>query len=623
MPEYRRYHRAPAKRKKQIKPKASSMQNVWEARLMQAEAAKQDWKEEFQCDVLEQMYYGHQQPKGWDDEWFTINLILSSASILKRNVCPKGLTVNGRIRRTFLADIDMIPPMEQIVKVREAVVQYDFDKEKVWYEGQQAYLNSLWQFGILKVGYSADMIPNPNARNILRDPGGRVVTDERGTPLFESDWAIETEEFFVDEVDPDCFLVDKACRNSLDKTGHFCAQKFFMPLNEAKETEEWDQGVLDKLGPSELEEPEMLYMRKNEKYLGKWTWDSGVYLPEDELVVGYETYDLKRREKLVVIRGASDIVSGPEPLPPGVNLHPFVVVKFIERKSAFYPVPGIFSWMGPQSEYNYVRNRMSIHRRRFNRKYLAKEGAFSEEEKAKIETGGDGTIVETSQDASLEPVKDATLDAGYFFDTNKLREEFMEVSRVGQIQRNIFGAESATEAEIVERRSRESELDEHEIMMLRMSEVADKLHMSMEENLTQEGAVGRIGPRGQEWVPFTPETFGPLKAEVVFDVEVSAEARATLQVERAQLLQLLDIIASKPLIALDEGLLRAVFDKFPALANREDLIYNVQRIAVIGMQAQMVSGGATKRGQDQTKGQKKLSSSTGKTAAQSRKVASK
>ena len=82
MPEYRRYHKAPVKRKKQIKPKASSAQSVWETRLMQAEAAKQDWKEEFQCDVLEQMYYGHQQPEGWEDEWFTINLILSSSSIL-------------------------------------------------------------------------------------------------------------------------------------------------------------------------------------------------------------------------------------------------------------------------------------------------------------------------------------------------------------------------------------------------------------------------------------------------------------------------------------------------------------------------------------------------------------
>ena len=43
------------------------------------------------------------------------------------------------------------------------------------------------------------------------------------------------------------------------------------------------------------------------------------------------------------------------------------------------------------------------------------------------------------------------------------------MSKVGQLQRGMIGAESATEAEIVEGRAREGELDEHEEMMIILS----------------------------------------------------------------------------------------------------------------------------------------------------------
>jgi hypothetical protein len=128
-------------------------------------------------------------------------------------------------------------------------------------------------------------------------------------------------------------------------------------------------------------------------------------------------------------------------------------------------------------------------------------------------------------------------------------------------------------------------------MMISLSEVAKKLNESMEANLTQEGAVLEVGPGGENWVAFGPESFDFIEGEVLFEVEVSEEARATLQVERAQLMQLLDILGKNPMLALDDGLLRAVFDKFPALANREDLIYRMQRLAAMQMQMQLAQTG--------------------------------
>jgi hypothetical protein len=605
--------------KKQQRIKKSRVQDVWEARVGEAELHKQAWKDTFKCDDLSQMYEGHQMPDTWDEEtWFAINLVFSTSNILRRNVCPKELQVNMKLARAFISDMNVIEQIQRIIKVREAVVRHTFKEQEVWRDARTAYMNSLWQFGILKVGYSADMIKNINAGKMIRDYDKNPMVSDEGSLLYELDYVVEEEEFFVDSIDPDCFLVDRYCRENLDKTGSWCAQKFYMPVDDAKNEPGWNKKVLKELGPSSLVDTERFYLQQDPEYMTKWQWETSVYLPEHEMVVGYEIYDLKRRETLTIIRGATDVVKGPHGLPPGVKLHPFVPLKFYDRKNSWYPIPVIFNWMGPQNEYNITRNQMSIHRRRFNRKYIMLRGGLDEENKDKLMYGKDGETIEADRQGAVEPIKDAPLGAEYFFDTGQLREEFMESSGVGQLQRNQVGAESATEAEIVERRSRESELDEHEEMMIRLSDVAKKLNESMEGNLTKDGAVLKAGPGAEEWVTFGPESFDFIEGEVLFETEVSEMARATLQVERAQLMQLLDILGKNPLIALDDGLLRAVFDKFPALANREDLIYRMQRLAAISMQMQIAqTGGKPSQAQGSKSGK---GNSTKEVAQNSRQV---
>jgi hypothetical protein len=619
MAKYIKYGDARTGRKKQQRIKKSRVQDVWEARITEAELEKEKWKKEFKCDELQQMYEGHQMPDWWnEDSWFSINLFFATANILRRNVCPKEIQVNMKLARSFVSDMQMIEQIQQIIKVREAVIKHVFKEQRVWRDARTSYMNSLCQFGILKVGYSATMLKNENSGEVVRDYDNNPVVQEDGGLLYESDFVTENEEFFIDSVDPDCFLVDRHCRENLDKTGIWCAQKFYMPVADAKNEIGWNKKVIKNLRPSALEESEKAFLGDNVEYLTKWEWQNDVYLPENELVVGYEIYDLKRRETLTLIRGAEDVVKGPHALPPGVALHPFVPIKFYDRKSSWYPVPVLFNWMGPQNEYNVTRNQMSIHRRRFNRKYAMIRDGIDTDNQDKLQFGKDGEIVTVERAGALEPIKDAPLGAEYFFDTSQLREEFMESSGVGQLQRNQVGAESATEAEIVERRSRESELDEHEEMMISLSEVAKKLNESMEANLTQEGAVLEVGPGGENWVAFGPESFDFIEGEVLFEVEVSEEARATLQVERAQLMQLLDILGKNPMLALDDGLLRAVFDKFPALANREDLIYRMQRLAAMQMQMQLAQTGQQAKGAASKSG---TGDSTKQVAQNSRQVA--
>lgn len=619
MPEYLRYKKRKKRSKRRSTPR-TERQARWEQRIVEAEWKKEEWKQLFMCDSLENLYYGFQRPDEWpeDNDWFTINLILASAKILKRNVCPRQLEVKLDLTKAMVSQPQAISAMQSVLSVREAILQHMIDNQELWREGQMAYINSLWQFGAVKVGYSAEMESNPNAGKVSRTNDGALIFSE-GVPQMEGDYSVVEEEFFIDTVDPDNIMVDRYCTNNLDKTGRFVAEKIYRSVQDMREDSLYETKRLKDLGPSSLTSDETEKLERT-GYKAHWQWEPGVTLPENEIVVLYEIYDLYNCETLTLARGARDIIRGPMPLPPGIDKHPYVFLKQIERRSEWYPVPTVFNWRGPQKEYGIARNQQSIHRKRFNRKYIIKENAFDPDELSKLEVGADGTFATARVDGAIEPLKDAPLDTAAMFDVGQLRDEFMESSGVGQLQRSLPGAESATEAEIVEGRSREGELDEHEELMSFMSAVMRKLNNCMEANLTQEGAVKKLGPMGAQWISFGPEHFDKIAGEVFFKVQAAEAARMTVQVERAQMLQLMEIIGRNPMILLSPILLRQLFDKFPAFAGNEELIQEIQRIGLFMMQMQMQEA-KQKGNQGQTK--QVANTSVGKEASKSRQTQGK
>lgn len=617
MAVYKRFTRNKSGRAGSRKPVAKTeLQGWWEQRIAEGEAVKEAWKKEFAVEGLEAAYYGHQRPDYWNDQdWFTLNLIFSSVKVLMRNICPRDLKVRMELARSFVTDPRSVMSLEQLIRVRQAAIQFFADSLKLWKEGRGAYLNSLWQFGCLKVGYSALMEDNPNAGAMAQDRSGAIIYDPTsGLPILEPDKIPKTEEFFIDQVDPDMIVVDRYCRNNFDKTGRWVAEKIFRSVEELQDDPFYPKSRTKDLEPSALYDAERAKLDTGE-YLAKWNYDTGKELPENEIVVLYEIYDTYNKQTLTIARGAKDVLRLPQPIPDGVRLHPYVFLKFYERRDSFYPIPVIYNWWGPQHEYNLTRNQYALHRKRFNRKYLYDVNKIDPDQVELLQEGQDGTFAKVRGSGAVEPVTDAPLDSAVYIETKQLREEFMEGTGVGQLQRAVIGAESATEAEIVERRAREGEVDEHEETMHFLSEVLQKLHSSMEANLTQEGAVKFIGPAGMQWMSFGPEHFDEIDGEVLFHVEAEESTRMTLQVERAQMLQLLDIIGKNPLLCLDDVLLRAVINKFPAFANNELLIARLQQLGQLMLKIQIMQEQQKRQGSDTKQ------TSTGKEAAKSRQVA--
>jgi hypothetical protein len=136
-----------------------------------------------------------------------------------------------------------------------------------------------------------------------------------------------------------------------------------------------------------------------------------------------------------------------------------------------------------------------------------------------------------------------------------------------------------------------------------------------------DGAVQITGPMGESWIYFGPEDFEAIEGEFVFEVRADAQPRDTLMVERAQLMQFLELISNNPLIGASETLLRAVASKFPAIAHNEALIQEVKLLSIFMLQMQAIQGGPNPSKSSEPSGGSKTRGR--EVSEQSRKVAAK
>ena len=97
----------------------------------------------------------------------------------------------------------------------------------------------------------------------------------------------------------------------------------------------------------------------------------------------------------------------------------------------------------------------------------------------------------------------------------------------------------------------------------------------------------------------------------------------TMQVEKAQMLQFMDMIGKNPALALVPSLMDSLLSKFSAIKNNEKLLQELQAYAQLMLQMQ-VQMAVNKQGQGGGGTQKpKKAETTKKSATDSRKVASK
>jgi hypothetical protein len=411
----------------------------WTERIKSADDAYTAWEDRFRCKLLYDYYEGQQHAGKTDEEakaLYTINLIFPTIEIQ----LPSLLFYNPKV------SVDPRPPhaddqgatAADRAKLAEDTLQTFIDDPDTHFKLQTilAVRDSQFRFGMVEVGYSADWIDNPNAEKpLLKDGSDEPMKDGEGQDVKQPGKVPRegSERIYVKRIPPECVRVSLSGRHVLgenDWVGYY----------------EWHY-VED--------------VKANPKYRNTAKLKSGGTLKEGDktdaeqeryrgMIKLWKLWDLRSKTRIVVADGHEKFL-----LEEPYSYLPLAGLKFFERSDGWYPIPPTANWIDPQDEINDIRDSRKVHRKRFCRRYTYVAGAFSSKaELEKLESGGDGVYAEATRDKPIEPVPDAPMGA----DTDKAlmesRDDFMQITGVGAEARGQAESDTATQANIIETRSR-------------------------------------------------------------------------------------------------------------------------------------------------------------------------
>lgn len=559
-------------------------------RLTAADKVFDTWEKRFECKRLLEYYCGEQWPGYVPPDLqpgyrpYTVNLIFPTL----QTQLPSLLFHRPQ------AKIEPKPPygddpqstIAQRAKLCEDTVQTFIDDPDIAFSQHTnlALLDANFRFGVVEVGYTADWIDNPHAgRPMLKDGTEEELKDKDGQAIIHPDKLPQREQLYLKRIDPVTFRVS-------------ISQKNLLPENDWVGYFEW----------AYVED-----VKRNPKYRNTGTLKPSGRLKDEPagtsdeerqarsgMVKLWKVWDLRTRTRSVLAEGHDKYLVDGE----AWTYLPLATLKFHEVPSQWYPLPPVANWIGPQDVINEVRESRRAHRRRSMRRYTVRDTTFDNDELEKLETGGDGVIAKhhgVPGEQPLMPVEDAPLGGDFDKDLMEAKDDFMQVSGVGAEQRGAAESDTATQANIIDVRSRIRESASRTDVANWLGEVARLILLTLREKMQLEFWVKRnmdvITQDPQElerivttWQQVSAANLGDGNLDVKVDITslspVSEEQRA---MQWNQMLALITNPAVAFILAMSEPLLRKTL-KFYGITSQGD-IAEIRNVLTATVQMQLAS----------------------------------
>ncbi len=580
-------------------------QQKWESKIRRALDVRDKWRKDFKVDLARDYFEGRQAPQGVNpDEWYCINQVYSTLKAQLPALYQNDPYFYVKLRRSYkpMGDGDWEQwrlKGEMRGHMLNAWKEESSLKNKIRVAIQDAH----FEFGVVKVHYSAE-----RGEPVL-DEAGEQKIGESGRPIYL------TENGMVQctRVHPIDFVWDEDA-GTLPDEWTWVAQRVRKTWAEVKNNPDYNKAAVKSLetksAPDEptRDEDKARKERKKGDVAGK-TEQVRTSDRDDreapEYVIVWEIYQLKTRKWLEIAEGAETPLRSEEDFPESMTADgPFSILRFTLRDDSPYPIPPMSQGLDAQREYNEARSKIMVHRKRFNRKYVMFGEAFDEPENeaSKMETGDDGTVLMSKLPMSLGispvvPIQDAPLDQMRYNELTFLRQDMVELfGGATQESRGIAGADSATQAGILEKRMELREGDALSMVIDFVKKVAEKADRCLAIHVTQDQAVRIIGPQGEEWQVVKADAYqADPDIDWAMDVNVGSTIPKLPQMERAQWMAFLQLIASAPQLMLSPSLLREMAQMHHI--DNEQMIDELLKIGqMMQQQSQAQAGGGERPG---------------------------
>jgi hypothetical protein len=557
---------------------------VWQDRVKTSNKKYEEWEKRYETDRLEDYYLGRQW-RGLDDEEaskkYTINMVYSTVEVNKPSMAfyrPQIRIQPRPGRSSSLASTSV-----EKARLCEDTIQTFIDDPDVKFamETNLALHEAHFRFGVIEVGYSSDWVDNPNAgKPILKENSDEPLRDSNGEDVLEPERKIEREAMFVRRIPAKQLRVSSSSRNSLE-------QNDWVAYYEWHYVEDLKRNPVYKNTRSLKATGSMRHMPGDEN-----ASEIEEYEERSGMVKVWKLWDMRTMKRHVFAEGHAKFLLEKEPF----SFLPLSVMKFHEVLDSFYPMPPVFQWLGPQDELNEIRDSQRAHRRRFYRRYTTMEGAIDEPELEKVQTGGDGVIIKVNMPNALVPVEDAPMGADVWNHLGETKQDLLAVSGIGGDQRGVADSETATQANIIDVRSKLRESSARTRVSEWLSQIARLMLMTIREKMALPFWVKRnVDTSSLEADPMAAlqisDLYRSITAEDVTDidldiiVDLASMSPVTEETQRVSWNQVIAILTNPTvaqIMAMSPVILRRTLNLYGIRAEND--IQEVQRVLTQMMQ---------------------------------------
>lgn len=518
------------------------LNKTWAGRIQRAKKVREDWAEEFKIDLGRSYFEGRQNPGYPADEWITVNKIYSHLQAQLPLLYSMDPYFYVKLKKSYVVPTDgteqaskaaaeKVSEMERRGTIRQAMLNYLKGELKLKEKARMGIVDAHFEYGVLKVRRASTMQKHPHAGKPILNDEGKPMKDETGKTMVYPDELPVNERYELSRVHPCDFLFDEDA-GPLEDSWKWVAQKITMSKRQALDDPRYKTSAVKSIQPKAKGE------KKETGGIITTIFNKIVGDSDDEAYVDiWEIFDLEKREFLTFAEDAKDLLVEPQACPPGVEKHPFSILRFTLRDKSPYPIPPVFPALDPQKEYSLSRSRLLTHRKRFNRKYTVIRSMLdgdADAEASKLENGDDGTFVFTMAHGAIEPITDAPLDQQGLIELNMLNNDLTEIFGTPGSARGVADSDSATEASILDKRLEVREGDRMSMVVDWVKECASKLDQLVQYHIDRDEAVKITGPQGEFWQIVKQQDYEKIEGEFEYSVNIGASQPRLPDIERSQ-----------------------------------------------------------------------------------------
>ena len=518
---------------------AEDLQKKWEERIKEAVKVRDEWADKFRIELGRAYFEGDQNPGYPVDEWITIPKIYSHLQAqlpFLYSLDPYFYVKLKKSHQKGIAEMSKedfdktIKETELKGTVRQAMLNYLKVELKVKSKARLGIQDAHFAYGVLKTRHASDTEKHPNAgKPILDDDGKELKDPDTGETQIYPDEVPINKRYEALRIHPDDFIWD-ADAGPLEDSWGFVAQRIRMRKDEAQKDKRFNLAAAKSISPKAKETDQRGIFGLS--WLAKKTAQK-----ESEFVDVWEIYDLDNNETLTMAEDAEDLLIKPRPTAPGVEGHPYSILRFTLRDNSPYPIPPVSPAIDPQKEISLSRSQWLTHRKRFNRKYEFDVSRADDPdlEIEKLEIGGDGTVLRT-RGGAVTVIQEASMDQQRISELIALDNDVVEALGSPGNARGVANADSATEASILDNRLEIREGDRLSMVVDWITDFASKLDQLVQFHIEEDEAVKITGPQGEFWKIIRQQDYEEIEGEFEYSVNVGASRPRLPDIERAQLM---------------------------------------------------------------------------------------